>query len=259
MKKTNTSTKTITIIGSGNVATHLALAFRAAGHTISQVLSREYDHAQILAQRVGAQPINRQELLRTDAEVYILAVGDNSLFDLALELQLPDTLVLHTSGATSAEVLRPISRRYGVMWSPQTFVRDIAMDYSQLPFCVEGCSEAVISDIEALMRTISSNVYTLTYMQRRWAHLSAVMVSNFVNAINALAQQTMQQHDLDFEMLRPLAEQTLRKWDYGDLHAQQTGPAIRHDNSTIKDHRRLLADQPDLLKLYDLMTEIIQK
>ncbi len=259
MKKTNTSIKTITIIGSGNVATHLALAFRAAGHTISQVLSREYDHAQILAQRVGAQPINRQELLRTDAEVYILAVGDNSLFDLALELQLPDSLVLHTSGATSAEVLRPISRHYGVVWSPQTFVRDIAMDYRQLPFCVEGSNEAVITEIEALMRTVSSHVYTLTYEQRRWAHLSAVMVSNFVNAINALAQQTMQQHDLDFEMLRPLAEQTLRKWNYGDLHAQQTGPAIRHDNSTIKDHRRLLADQPELLKLYDLMTEIIQK
>ena len=248
----------INILGSGNVATHLALALHAAGHTISQVLSREYDHAQLLASRVDAQPINRKDLLRTDADVYILAVGDNALFDLALELQLPKALVLHTSGATSAEVLRPISRRYGVVWSPQTFVRDIAMDYHSLPFCVEGCSPAVTAQVEALMRTVSHNVYTLTYEQRRWAHLSAVIVSNFVNALNAVAQHTMQQHGLDFEMLRPLAEQTLRKWDYGDLRAQQTGPAVRHDDSTIKAQRRLLADQPQLLKMYDLITEIIQ-
>lgn len=241
------------------MATHLALAFHAAGHTICQVLSREYDHAQLLAQRVGAQPINRQDLLRTDAEVYVLAVGDNSLFDLALELQLPQALVLHTAGATSAEVLRPVSRRYGVVWSPQTFVRDISMDYSRLPFCVEGCTTEVAYELEQLMLTVSCNVYTLTYEQRRWAHLSAVMVSNFVNAVNAVAQQTMQQHSLDFNMLRPLAEQTLRKWDYGDLRVQQTGPAVRHDDSTIKAQRRLLSNRPDLLKLYDLMTEIIQK
>lgn len=241
------------------MATHLALAFRATGHTIVQVLSREYDHAQLLAQRVDAQPINRQELLRGDAEVYILAVGDNSLFDLALELQLPEALVLHTSGATSADVLRPISRRYGVVWSPQTFVRDIAMDYSTLPFCVEGCNDNVTNEMEGLMRTVSRNVYRLTYEQRRWAHLSAVMVSNFVNAVNAMAQETMQQHGLDFDMLRPLAEQTLRKWDFGNLHAQQTGPAVRHDDSTIKAQRRLLADQPELLRLYDIMTELIQK
>ena len=254
MKKTN-----ISIVGSGNVATHLALALHDAGHTIRQVLSRTYDHARLLAMRVDAKPIDSWRQLDEDADIYILAVNDDALYDLALDLRLPAATVIHTSGTTPATVLRDISRKNGVVWSPQTFVRDIAMDYSQLPFCVEGSNEAVITEIEALMRTVSSHVYTLTYEQRRWAHLSAVMVSNFVNAINALAQQTMQQHDLDFEMLRPLAEQTLRKWDYGDLHAQQTGPAIRHDNSTIKDHRRLLADQPELLKLYDLMTEIIQK
>jgi hypothetical protein len=38
-----------------------------------------------------------------------------------------------------------------------------------------------------------------------------------------------------------------------------TGPAIRHDDSTLAAQRRLLADQPDLLKLYDLMTDMIQK
>ena len=256
MKKT--STKRISIIGSGNVATHIALALFSAGHSIAQVLSREYDHAQLLASRVGAQPINNKELLRGDSDVYLLAVGDDALYDLALDLKLPSALVIHTSGATPAEVLRPISRRYGVVWSPQTFVRDIAMDYRHLPICIEGCNDAVTEEIEELVSSFSDCVYRLDYDQRRWAHLAAVMVSNFGNAINAVAQGIMQEQGLDFEMLRPLAEQTLRKWDYGDLRAQQTGPAARRDTKTINAQRRLLLDKPQLLELYNIMTDIIQ-
>ena len=85
------------------------------------------------------------------------------------------------------------------------------------------------------------------------------MVSNFVNAVNATAQSYMQAHNMDFEMLRTLAEQTLEKWDYGDLWAQQTGPARRRDDKTLDAQRRLLADNKELLALYDMLTDTIQQ
>ena len=254
MKKTN-----ISIVGSGNVATHLALALHNAGHNIRQVLSRSYDHARLLAMRVDAQPIDTWQKLDSDADFYILAVNDDALYSLALDLRLPSSTVIHTSGTTPAKVLHDISRKNGVVWSPQTFVRDIAMDYCHLPLCIEGSTPQVESTIEELFATVSDNIHHLDYEQRRRAHLAAVMVSNFVGAVNATAQEYMQANGLDFDMLRPLAEQTLRKWDYGNLWQQMTGPAIRHDSSTLAAQRRLLADQPDLLKLYDLMTELIQQ
>lgn len=248
----------ISIIGSGNVATHLALALHNAGHTIWQVLSLEFDHAALLASRVEAQPINKVNLLDDHSDSYLLAVNDDALYDLALDLHLPDALVLHTSGSTPATVLKPISRRFGVVWSPQTFVRDIAMDYSRLPLCIEGCNEKTESEIEALVASISGNIHHLDFEQRRWAHLAAVMVNNFGNALNALAQETTENHGIDFSILRPLAEMTVKKMDYGNLWAQQTGPARRHDQKTLDTQRRLLADNPQMLQLYDLMTEIIQ-
>ena len=254
MKKTN-----ISIVGSGNVATHLAIALHNAGHTIRQVLSRSYDHARLLAMRVGARPIDSWLRLDEDADIYILAVNDDALFDLALDLRLPAATVIHTSGTTPSTVLHDISRKNGVVWSPQTFVRDIAMDYRHLPLCIEGSSPEVEATIAELFGTVSDNIHYLDYEQRRRAHLAAVIVSNFVCAVNATAQEYMQTNGLDFEMLRPLAEQTLRKWDYGNLWQQMTGPAIRHDDSTIAAQRRLLASQPELLKLYDLLTDIIQK
>ena len=92
MKKTNIN-NSISIIGSGNVATHLALALHSAGHTIRQVLSREFDHASLLASRVSAQPIDRVDRLDSQSDVYLLAVNDDALYDLALDLHLPDALV----------------------------------------------------------------------------------------------------------------------------------------------------------------------
>ena len=253
MRKTN-----ISIVGSGNVATHLALALHDAGCTVHQVLSRSFEHAQMLARRVDAQPIDRWQRLDEDADVYLLAVTDDALYDLALDLRLPSALVLHTSGSTPLTVLKPISRRHGVVWSPQTFVRDIAMDYRRLPLCIEGSSPEVEVEMEELMSLVSPCIYHLDHEQRRQAHLAAVWVSNFVNALNATAQDLMARNGLDFEMLRPLAEQTLRKWDYGNLWLQQTGPAIRHDEKTLNAQRRLLLDQPQLLALYDQLTELIQ-
>ena len=256
MKKTNINS--ISIIGSGNVATHLALAFHNAGYTIRQVLSREFDHAALLASRVAAQPIDRVNLLDSQSDIYILAVNDDTLYDLALDLHLPSSLVIHTSGSTPASVLKPITRRYGVVWSPQTFVRDLAMDYSRLPFCIEGCNPTVEAEIEEIFSSISHSIHHLDFEQRRWAHLAAVMVNNFGNAVNALAQEFSEKHGIDFSMLRPLAETTVKKMDYGPLWAQQTGPARRHDQKTLDAQRRLLADEPKMLQLYDLLTEIIQ-
>ena len=253
-----TSINSISIIGAGNVATHLALALHNTGRPIRQVLTREFDHAAALASRIGAQPIDKISLLDDQSDLYLLAVNDDALHDPALDLHLPNALVLHTSGSTPATVLKPISHRYGVVWSPQTFVRDIAMDYARLPLCIEGSTPTALQEITDVFSPVSKNIHHLDFEQRRWAHLAAVFVNNFGNAINAIAQDTLEQHGIDFSILRPLAEGTVRKMDYGPLWPQQTGPARRHDQKTLDTQRRLLADNPQLLQLYDMMTEIIQ-
>lgn len=250
--------KTITIIGSGNVATHLAKALHAAGHQILQIWSREYDHAEALANQVFAEPIDRLNLLYPTADVYILAVTDDALFDLALDLRLRDALVLHTAGSVSLRVLQPISRKNGVIWSPQTFIRDIPMDYSQLPFCIEGSSPEVEEAIRDLLQPVSQHIFRVDTDQRQWLHLAAVMTNNFGNAINALAQDILQQHNIPFEILHPLITMTAEKIKQGGLWQQQTGPARRRDQKTIDNQRRLIADNEQLLKIYDLLTETIQ-
>ncbi|MBO4307617.1 MAG: DUF2520 domain-containing protein [Bacteroidales bacterium] len=250
--------KTISIIGSGNVGTHLALAFHRVGHRILQVWSREFDHAELLANKVFAEPIDNLKLLYPTADIYILAVSDDALFDMALDLRLRDSLVLHTAGSVSLKVLQPISRKHGVIWSPQTFIRDVAMNYDELPFCIEGATPDVEKQIHDLAASVSRNVYSVSTEQRQWLHLAAVMVNNFGNAVNALAQDLIEQHNIPFEILHPLISLTSDKIKQGNLWQQQTGPARRQDQKTIDRQRSMLANDESLLRLYDLMTELIQ-
>lgn len=249
----------ISFIGSGNVATHLALAMFNRGHKIDQVWSRDIDHANLLAQRVEARPINDFAQLNSTANVYIIAVKDDALYDIALDLQLGDALVVHTSGATPMEVLKHTSSRYGVLWSPQSFVRDMALDYSELPFCIQGCDEKTEFAIDELIRMISSKVYHTTFQQRQYLHLSAVFVNNFAIGLFAVAQEICKKHDIPFEVLHPLIINTANKVKWGDVRYQLTGPASRGDQKTIDSHRALLADEDWQLAIYDYFTELIQK
>lgn len=272
MRRTNINTlsgtampHTVSIIGSGNVATHMARALHAVGYDIRQVFSLHYDHAARLARQVEAMPVDQVSQLDPTADVYLLAVTDDAIYDLASALRpmaashANHPLFLHTSGSTPADVLSPLSSSYGVVWSPQTFVRNQQMDYSQLPLCIEGSSPEVTAAIEQFFSSVSTHLFHLDSQQRRWAHLAAVMISNFGNAVNALAQEVTTTHGIDFSMLRPLAEATVEKMNQGPLWPQQTGPAIRRDQKTIEAQRQLLADQPQLLQLYNLLTDIIQQ
>ena len=248
----------ISFIGSGNVATHFALAFKGAGHEVEQVLSREFDHAATLAMRVGAHPIDKYSQLNNKADIYVVAVGDDALYDVALDVQLDRKLVVHTSGATPMSVLKPISYHYGVIYAPQSFVKTVEMDYKHLPFCIEASDERSLTKLKMLVGSVSDRLYELNSEQRRKLHLASVIVNNFGNALNAMAQQMMQREDIPFELLYPLIEMTTKKiYHQGSLWQLQTGPAVRRDQKTIDAHRRLLADDKDMLQLYDLMTQLI--
>lgn len=249
----------ISLIGSGNVATHLALALRQRGHVINQVWSRNIQHAQYLANRVEAQPIDNLTLLTPNAHVYILAIHDDALSDIANELRLNDALVLHTSGATPMEVLKNTSTRYGVLWSPQSFVRDVAIEYNELPFCIEGCNKKVEDDIEEFIGMISPHIYRTTHNQRQYLHLSSVFVNNFTNGLYAIAQILCNKHNVPFEILYPIILTTAKRVQWGDVRYQLTGPAVRGDEKTINAHRRLLEDNEQMLGVYNEFTRLLQQ
>lgn len=259
----------IVFLGSGNVATHLSQAFYHNGHHISQIWSRTLSHAQRLAQCVEAVPLCKLEDLDPYADLYVLCVVDDAIAPMveSLAKQLPkhDTppLWIHTSGTRPADVLKPLTSRYGVLWSPQSFVREVALDLSASPFCIEGSSPETTAALRNLIKTVSNHLFELDSQQRQWAHLSAVIVNNFGNYLNSVAQQLLGKQNIPFELLAPIINTTaihaINEGTTTPLSTFQTGPAIRHDILTLQRHQQLLENEPDILQLYTLLSSLIAK
>ena len=114
----------IVIIGAGNVAFHLGQKLFDRGINVIQVFSRKIKKARRLAELLDAQPIDKISLVSKQADLYILAVSDDAIEDVAKQLSGLDfksQLVVHTSGATPGSLLKEYFPNWGVFYPLQSF------------------------------------------------------------------------------------------------------------------------------------------
>ena len=249
----------ITIIGSGNVATHFAAAFKNAGHRLVQVYSRDIQNAALLAYHVGAEAINDLNDINPETDIFIISVKDDAIMPVTGQLASYQRLIAHTSGVTHIEALLTLTPLAGVLYPLQTLSKIKEVDFLTVPLCIEGADEATTLQLEELARTVSNNVYRVNSAQRKVLHLGAVFACNFPNYLYGAAQQLLAQHDMDFTMLRPLILETAQKVQQRFPAEVQTGPAVRNDENTMVAHLQMLNNEPELQLLYRLLSQQIIK
>jgi len=249
----------ITIIGSGNVATHLAAAFKNAGHRIVQVYSRDMQNAALLAYHVGADAIDDFGHISPETDIFIVSVKDDVIAGVAEKLGGYNKLIVHTSGATDISVLQKFTPNAGVFYPLQTFSKTKEVDFLSVPLCIEGADEHITQTLTELARTVSNNVYQVSSTQRRVLHLSAVFACNFPNYLYDAARQLLEGSGMPFEMLRPLILETAVKVQSQAPKDAQTGPAVRGDENTMMAHLQMLNNEPALQEIYSLLSQAIIK
>jgi len=249
----------IVILGSGNVATHLGHAFQEAGLEVLQVFSREVEHARTLAGQLNSGFTDRLAALNQDADLYVMAITDDAIEKVAECFPFQDKLLVHTSGTTHMDALKAGSSRYGVFYPLQTFSRDVPLDYRKVPLCLEAHKESDKPALEHLAGSISDAVQWTGSEQRRMLHVAAVFACNFVNHMYTVASDILKQHDLPFDLLRPLIEETARKAQEKPPGQIQTGPARRNNLKVIERHLEMLKEQPDYHKMYNFISESIRR
>ena len=247
----------ITLLGSGNVATHLGLALKAAGHDIIQVWSRSEVNAVALAEKLGAQPISAISALNRSAELYLIAVKDDAIAELVSALPFPDLTIVHTSGSTSLSALAGVSSRIGVLYPIQTLSKDKSVNFKEIPIAIEANTESVANMLQTLAESITSKVIKLSSEQRVTLHMAAVFACNFTNYFYTVAQDILAKEHLHFDLLRPLIIETAQKVLAHDPSQMQTGPARRHDQHTVNKHLELLKADAVYAKLYDSLSTLI--
>lgn len=247
----------IIMLGSGNVATQIALALKKDGYDIFQVWSRTKKHAEELAGKVFSNYITDIGYLYKEADLYIISVSDDAIEETAKQAKFTNQMVVHTAGSLDMDVLKPYTRNYGVLYPLQTLSKMRNMDLSESPLCIEANNKSNYKFLQEVAEDISKNVYKIDSKERLSLHIAAVYACNFVNHMYAMAEEIISQHQLNWELLHPLIQETAEKIKYSKPSRAQTGPAVRKDKSTLDKHLNFLTGNEKLQKLYSFVSDSI--
>lgn len=259
----------VSIIGAGNVATVLGRELCGVNrvdkvnkvykvYKVVQVYARDAVSANQLAADLGAEAITDLSRLDGSADLYLVAVTDEALPEIAACLALKNRLVIHTAGSVPKTVLQHVSTRYGVLW-PMKMIRKDMPALGPVTMVVDGSSEEVIRQVEELAAVFTDTIVRADDETRLKMHLVAAFTSNFSNHLYHLAADFCAAEKIDFGLFYPIIEATVHNLLQQHPAQAQAGPAFRGDRQTEEKHLVLLEQYPQAKQLYQVLSDSIRQ
>ena len=257
----------ITLIGAGNLAGALASSLHQAGFVIEQIVSRatgaSLQRAKRLAVEVNASATllgRDRSNIKIDADVVWFCVPDGAIAvaaqSLATAIDWTGKVALHSSGAlTSAElaVLRKHGAALGSAHPLMTFVRGSRPTLAGVPFAIEGDRRAVQAT-RAIVKSLGADPYSIRAKDKAAYHAWSTFASPLFTALLATSEQValgagMKRSAARRRML-PILKQTLANYEALGAASAFSGPIVRGDVGTVKQHLTVLRDVPVAQQVY---------
>ena len=237
----------ISIIGGGQVATHLAHIFlQTRGIQLVQMYNRSIKSIIAFKEKV---PITDDITTLQESDICIISISDRSIASVSESINLKDTLIVHTSGSIAMDVLKK-HKRHGVFYPLQTFSKEKEVFFKEIPLCIEANTSHDFALLKKLSGLLSERVYFIDSHQRKKLHIAAVFVNNFVNHLYQIGSSICSENKIDPTILQPLIRETTQKILQLSPYDAQTGPAKRGDKAVIQNHlSELTGNRREIYKL----------
>ncbi len=240
----------IALLGYGNLGWNLEKQLINSGFEVSQIFTDD---------NIGSITSQRLDQLDPRTELLLVCKSDSLIsktIETLSETELNSScIVAHTSGSIPLQNSR---FRDAVFYPFQTFTKEYRANWNGVPVFIETEIDEVKFILSEIAMKMDCFVNELNSDQRKRLHIAGVFSSNFPNHLIHLMFNYLKASHLESELIKPLLTEAVRKsFDLGPKLAQ-TGPAVRADDSVIKDHLKLLEQDPELHALYTLFTEGIQ-
>ena len=247
----------IVIIGAGNVAFHLIKSITNSGHQLVQIYNRTIENIKESTKKI---PLSDSiGGIYPNADIYIICVKDNAIEEIANQLKMNNKLVLHTSGNRTMDILQNSSSNYGIFYPIQSFTKDIPLNFKKVPIIIEANNAEALEMLKSFSESISDRVVEMNLEKRQKLNIAGVFVNNFTNHLYHLMDEYLEKESIDFSILHPIIQNTVDKIKIKSPRACQTGPAIRNDQETIENQKKILEKEIELLKIYNEFTQGIMK
>lgn len=241
----------VAVVGAGNWGSSLIAALRKTGLEPAEV--------------VGQSGWQRAKL---DARIIWLCVPDTSIAGVAEKLAsrasrlrggdaLRGQIVVHSSGALSADVLEP-ARRAGAKIASvhpvMSFPTRRVVPLQGVMFGIEAQEGTVRRELSSLVRRIGGAPFPVGSDSKALYHAAGVLASPLLVSALTAAIETARLAQLDqktaTQWVQALAEATVANVFARGPQASFSGPFARGDAATITLHLRALAEHPILGDVY---------
>ncbi|MDY6834464.1 MAG: DUF2520 domain-containing protein [Chloroflexota bacterium] len=251
----------IGFIGSGTVATALAIRLREKGYPVVAVASRSRSSAENLAQFVeGCIVYDDGQQVSDVVDLVFITTPDDAIGTVvnSVKWRLGQGVV-HCSGADSALVLEPakgFGAAVGSFHPLQTFA-SVSHAVENLPgstFAIEAEGE-LLDGLKEIAEALNGHVVELKSEDKVLYHAAAVLACNYTVTLTKLATDLWGTFGVSTpeatKSLMPLMRGTINNLDNVGLPNCLTGPVARGDLGTIRKHLDALESKaPHLLPAY---------
>jgi predicted short-subunit dehydrogenase-like oxidoreductase (DUF2520 family) len=259
----------VAVLGAGRVGTAMAVLLARAGHEIVAVSGRAATRERAARSLPGVPVLRDREVAGLGPDLILLGVPDDLLPDLVTTLVeafgaqggAGGTRVAHVSGAVPLSVLDPLrtvgARTLGL--HPLQTIPDVDRAIEWIPdaaMAVAAHDGADAAFGEALAGDIGARPFRLAETDRPRYHAAAVMASNHLVVLTALAQELLEGVMPEpGEAVRVLQAATIENAANLGAGRALTGPAVRGDVGTVERNLQALADAaPAALPTYLALT-----
>lgn len=260
----------IAFVGVGNVGMSLALALRETGCKLEGVNDIDPGVAASAAQTIGSRVFWKAEDFAQFAGVVFLTVPDHYIEQVCSEIAAaggfqPGSVVLHTSGALSSQVLisaREAGCGIGSFHPLQTFPDPIsgAKSLAGSYVTIEG-DETAMRACRELARKLQCHSMEIPSDAKPLYHAAACVLSNYMVAVVDIGLKLLEASGVDkphsLDAVKPLLDATLQNiLNKGTVNAL-TGPVARGDYATVEKHIHALQQhQPAWVDIYKALGKV---
>jgi predicted short-subunit dehydrogenase-like oxidoreductase (DUF2520 family) len=243
----------ITIVGPGRLGGALCLVLERAGYVIDALVYRSSKRAKLLAGHLASSPVivRFDKIKALSSSVVIITVQDEEISTTASAIEpylKPGTIVFHTSGSLSSDVLSSLRERGCPIASlhPLASISDWETGKDRFwgaYFCLEGDLKAVRLG-KKIVAAIGGRPFSIAADKKALYHASALTAAGHVTALFDIAVGFMVKarvsRAMARKMLQPLLLSVANNLEVQDSPRALTGTFARADESTMVRHLEVL-------------------
>jgi predicted short-subunit dehydrogenase-like oxidoreductase (DUF2520 family) len=256
--------KTIAIIGAGRLGASLGYSLSQKGYTIMAVSARAQHSAEESRKLIGqGSPLTDNTQAAQLARIIILSVPDDDIPGVVKELASRELdwegkLVFHCSGLHPSSLLHDLESKGALtvtVHPNQSFPSKLkdANAFQGVYFALEG-GEQARAMAENIVRDLGAHPFVIRAEDKPVYHAACSVASNFFVALLDVAVSLLQQCGLEQntgrDLLLPLVERTLQNVKKFNTSGALSGPIVRGDHKSVKNHLDALEKFPPYRQMY---------